>query len=146
MLDTNICIFILNKKPIAYIKKLEKLEKEHPIYISSIVLAELQYGIANSKFKEKNQINLNYLLEKIDVIDFCSKAAFYYGEIRAELKSKGVIIGNNDLLIASHAIAKKSTLVTNNSKEFTRVNNLNVIDWDVRRAWCRSRGLKSLMS
>ena len=56
MLDTNICVYILNKKPISYIQKLEELEKKHPICISSIVLAELQYGVSNSKFKEQNQV------------------------------------------------------------------------------------------
>lgn len=128
MLDTNICIYILNKKPISYVQKLEKLEKIHPIFISSIVLAELQYGVANSKFKEQNQINVNYLLDKIEVLEFSSKCAFYYGELRADLKRKGIIIGNNDLLIASHALAEDATLVTNNVSEFKRVKGLEIID------------------
>jgi len=129
MLDTNICIYILNKKPVSYIKKLENLEKKHPIFISSIVLAELQYGVSNSKFKEQNQINVNYLLDKLEVLEFSSKCAFYYGELRADLKRRGVIIGNNDLLIASHALAESATLVTNNSSEFERVKELKIIDW-----------------
>lgn len=129
MLDTNICIYILNKKPESYIKKLENLEKRHPIFISSIVLAELQYGVANSKFKEQNQINVNYLLDKLEVLDFSSKCAFYYGELRADLKHRGVIIGNNDLLIASHALAEDATLVTNNSSEFERAKGLKIVDW-----------------
>jgi tRNA(fMet)-specific endonuclease VapC len=129
MLDTNICIYILNKKPDSYIQKLENLENRHPIFISSIVLAELQYGVANSKLKEQNQINVNYLLDKLEVLDFSSKCAFYYGELRADLKRRGVIIGNNDLLIASHALAEDATLVTNNASEFERVKGLKIIDW-----------------
>ena len=129
MLDTNICIYIINKKPALYIKKLEDLEKNSPIAISSIVLAELQYGVYNSKFKEQNQINVNNLISKLEILDFTSEYAFYYGEIRAELKQKGIIIGNNDLLIASHAICENANLVTNNIAEFERVKGLKLISW-----------------
>jgi len=129
MLDTNICIYILNKKPISYIKKLENLEKKYSIAISSIVLAELQFGISNSKYKEQNQINVNSLISKLEIIDFTAQCALYYGEIRANLKCKGIIIGNNDLLIASHAVCEKATLVTNNTSEFQRVDNLKLEDW-----------------
>jgi len=62
MLDTNICIYILNKKPISYIKKLESLEKKYTLAISSIVLSELQFGVSNSKHQEQNQINVNSLI------------------------------------------------------------------------------------
>ena len=130
MLDTNICIYILNKKPISYIKKLENLEKKYTIAISSIVLSELQFGVSNSKYKEQNQINVNSLISKLEIIDFTSQCALYYGEIRADLKRKGVIIGNNDLLIASHAVCEKATLVTNNTSEFKRVQELKFIDWE----------------
>ena len=129
MLDTNICIYILNKKPQSYITRLDKLEKKHPICISAIVLAELQYGVSNSKFKEQNQINVNYLLDKLEVLDFSSKCAFYYGKLRADLKRRGAIIGSNDLLIASHSLAEDATLVTNNASEFRRVKELKIIDW-----------------
>lgn len=129
MLDTNICIYILNQKPISYIKKLEKLEEECTIAISSIVLAELQFGVSNSKHKEKNQINVNSLISKLEIMDFTAQCAAYYGDIRANLKNKGIIIGNNDLLIASHAICEKATLVTNNTSEFARVDNLKLEDW-----------------
>ena len=131
MLDTNICIYILNKKPVSYIQKLEEIEKNNSISISSIVLAELQYGVSNSNFKEQNQINVNYLLDKLEVLSFSSECAFYYGELRADLKRNGVIIGNNDLLIASHALAEDATLVTNNISEFRRVKRLKVIDWKI---------------
>lgn len=131
MLDANICIYIINKKPISYIEKLELLEKKHPIAISSIVLAELQYGVSNSMFKEQNQINVNSLISKLEVMDFSAQCAFYYGEIRAELKRKGIIIGNNDLLIASHAICEEAALVTNNASEFSRIKELKLVNWSI---------------
>jgi tRNA(fMet)-specific endonuclease VapC len=129
MLDTNICIYIINKKPISYIKKLESLEKTDSIALSAIVLAELQYGVSNSRFKEKNQINVNSFVSKLDIIDFTEQCAFFYGEIRTDLKQKGIIIGNNDLLIASHAICEEATLVTNNISEFNRIKGLKLINW-----------------
>jgi tRNA(fMet)-specific endonuclease VapC len=129
MLDTNICIYIINKKPISYIKKLESLEKTDSIALSAIVLAELQYGVSNNRFKEKNQINVNSFVSKLDIIDFTEQCAFFYGEIRTDLKQKGIIIGNNDLLIASHAICEEATLVTNNISEFNRIKGLKLINW-----------------
>lgn len=129
MLDTNICIYILNQKPISYIRKLENLEKKYTLAISSIVLSELQFGVSNSQHQEQNQINVNNLISKLEVLDFKTQCALYYGEIRADLKRKGIIIGNNDLLIASHAVYEEATLVTNNTSEFKRVSNLKIEDW-----------------
>ncbi len=129
MLDTNLCIYIINKKPISSIKKLESLEKTDSIALSAIVLAELQYGVSNSRFKEKNQINVNSFVSKLDIIDFTEQCAFFYGEIQADLKQKGIIIGNNDLLLASHAICEEATLVTNNISEFNRIKGLKLINW-----------------
>ncbi len=129
MLDTNICIYALNKKPDSYIKKLEALDAKHTVAISSIVLAELQYGVANSMHKEQNQINLDIFLAKLEVMDFSAKSALFYGELRAGLKRNGIIIGNNDLLIASHAISEQATLVTNNVAEFSRVKGLVTENW-----------------
>lgn len=129
MLDTNICIYILNKQPISYIERLTKIELSNKLAISSIVLAELQYGVANSISKEKNQIKLNALISKFDILDFSANCALYYGELRADLKKQGVIIGNNDLLIASHALCEKAMLVTNNISEFSRCKGLMVENW-----------------
>lgn len=129
MLDTNICIYLMKKKSLSLFKKLSSLEKHHDIAISSIVLAELQFGVANSQHKEQSQINLNTLLSKLDVLPYTEQCAFYYGEIRAELKRKGALIGANDLFIASHALTEKATLITNNGKEFKRVNTLSIENW-----------------
>ncbi|TAK79320.1 MAG: type II toxin-antitoxin system VapC family toxin [Gammaproteobacteria bacterium] len=129
MLDTNICIYLMKKKPLSYFKKLAVLEKQHTIVISSIVLAELQYGVANSQYKEQSQINLNLLLSRLDVLPYTDQCAFYYGEIRAELKRNGNMIGANDLLIASHALTEKAILVTNNSSEFKRISGIKIENW-----------------
>lgn len=130
MLDTNICIYAINKHPDSYHNNLELLAKNNTIAISSIVLAELQYGVSKSKKKEQNQSKLDIFLSRLEIIDFSAKCTFYYGELRTELEQKGLIIENNDLLIASHAIAENATLVTNNIKEFKRIPNLILENWD----------------
>nr|3ZVK_A Chain A, Toxin Of Toxin-antitoxin System [Rickettsia felis]3ZVK_B Chain B, Toxin Of Toxin-antitoxin System [Rickettsia felis]3ZVK_C Chain C, Toxin Of Toxin-antitoxin System [Rickettsia felis]3ZVK_D Chain D, Toxin Of Toxin-antitoxin System [Rickettsia felis] len=130
MLGTNICVYAINKHPDSYYNNLELLAKNNTIAISSIVLAELQYGVSKSKKKEQNQSKLDIFLSRLEIIDFSAKCTFYYGELRTELEQKGLIIGNNDLLIASHAIAENATLVTNNIKEFKRIPNLILENWD----------------
>ena len=130
MLDTNVCVYTLNKHPDYYYKNLELLGINNTIAISSIVLAELQYGISKSKRKEENQTKLNIFLNRLEVIDFTEKCAFYYGELRTELEQKGIIIGANDLLIASHALCTQATLITNNTSEFKRVSGLKIKDFN----------------
>lgn len=130
MLDTNVCIYAINNKPISYLQRLETLEQTHTLSISSIVLAELQYGVFNSNYPKQNQINLDSFLTQLCVMDFSVKCAFYYGELRTRLKKEGIIIGNNDLFIASHALAENATLVTNNISEFKRIPELIIENWD----------------
>jgi tRNA(fMet)-specific endonuclease VapC len=130
MLDTNICVYAINRKPALYLRTLEQLDKKHNIIvISSIVLAELQFGVANSIHKEQNQINLNKFLSAIVVVDFTARAALFYGELKAELRKSGKMTGDNDMLIASHAISEEAVLVTNNISEFSRIKNLVVENW-----------------
>jgi tRNA(fMet)-specific endonuclease VapC len=132
MLDTNICIFLISKKKPSYFDKLDKLQtKNNPrIAISTIVLAELQYGIANSQRQEQNQSALNILLGKLEILPYSEECTFFYGKIRALLKTTGCLIGGNDLLIASHAIAENAILITNNFDEFRRVDGLIVEHWE----------------
>jgi len=130
MLDTNICIYAINKKPVSYLEKFEMLSQSHTLSISSVVLAELQYGVSASHYKQQNQMNLDSFLSKLEIIDFSAKCAFYYGELRAKLKEEGLIIGANDLLIASHAIAEQAILVTNNMSEFQRIPELITQNWN----------------
>ncbi|NOR45802.1 MAG: PIN domain-containing protein [Candidatus Delongbacteria bacterium] len=128
MLDTNICIYIIKKKPISVIEKLKKM-KIDDIAISIITLSELAYGVEKSSAPAKNRIALTEFLSPINIMEYNDNAALFYGRIRADLERKGSIIGPMDLLIASHALALDLTLITNNEKEFKRVNGLRVKNW-----------------
>jgi tRNA(fMet)-specific endonuclease VapC len=131
MLDTNVCIFLIKRKSPIYFEKLEKLRKEkHHIAISSIVLSELQYGVANSQYREQSQSNLDIFLGRIEVLPYTDECAYFYGEIRAKLKKIGRVIGGNDSFIAGHAMARKAILITNNFKEFQRVDGLDIEYWE----------------
>jgi len=102
LLDTNICIYIIKKKPINVFEKFKNFTVGD-IGISSITLAELQYGIEKSSNAEKNRDALEKFLTPIEIIDYGYDATIEYGKIRAELEKKGVPIGPLDMLIASHA-------------------------------------------
>lgn len=128
MLDTDICIFIMRKKFSHVVEKFVSLPFGS-VCISSITLAELQFGVANSSYPEKNAEALRKFLSVIHVIHFEEDAASYYGMVRHELKSEGKIIGQMDLLIAAHALSRKLTLVSNNLREFERVFNLYTENW-----------------
>ena len=128
MLDTNICIFIIKHKPESVIKKFMKLEP-NDICISSITYAELVHGVEKSQAVEKNRIALTVLLSEIEIIPFDSTAAQVYGWIKADLQKKGTPIGPLDTLIAAHAKSLELTLVTNNTREFSRVDGVELEDW-----------------
>lgn len=128
LLDTNICIYIIKKKPEQVFARFQKLEPGS-VAISSITLAELQYGIAKSSNPTKNQEALDKFLTPIELIDFDSSATAVYGKIRAGLEKSGTPIGPLDLLIAAHAKSKELTLVTNNEREFDRIPGLRIENW-----------------
>ncbi len=128
MLDTNICIYIIKKKPLKVLQFFNTLDMGE-VCISSITLAELQYGVEKSEHHEKNRIALIGFLNPLDILQFTDTAAIVYGKIRAELEKKGQIIGAYDLLIAAHAISQNLTLVTNNIQEFCRIPNLALENW-----------------
>ena len=127
LLDTNMCIFALKHIP----KVLSAIEsrKNEWIAISSITLAELEFGICNSQAAEKNRNALIAFLPIVEVLPFDESAAAEYGIIRASLKKRGCIIGLMDMLIAAHAKSAGSILVTNNTGEFERVDGLKLEDW-----------------
>lgn len=128
LIDTNICIYLMNQRPYSLIQKL----KQFPvggIRISSITLAELQYGVSKSKNKEKNQIRLNEFLVPFEILSFDERHTVTYGEICSQLEKTGKIIGPLDLLIAAHALTEEVVLITNNDKEFKRVKGLSVENW-----------------
>nr|WP_286169542.1 type II toxin-antitoxin system VapC family toxin [Halocella sp. SP3-1] len=128
MLDTNICIYIIKEKPEKVINKFHTLDVGD-VCISSITLAELEYGVEKSQYTERNRLALAGFLSSIEVLPFSDKAASEYGRIRAELERQGNIIGAYDLMIGAHALSENITLVTNNTKEFQRINNLSLENW-----------------
>ncbi len=128
LLDTNICIYIIKKKPVNVFEKFKTLEIGS-IGISSITLAELRYGIMKSSDIEKNSVALERFITPLDIIDFDTNAAIEYGKIRADLEKKGTPIGPLDMLIASHAKSLDLTLVTNNEREFNRISELKIENW-----------------
>ena len=128
MLDTNICIYVIKHKPESVFRKLKKIKPED-VCISSITYAELAYGVEKSAQPERNRLALSMMLSSIEIVAFDDAAADEYGEIRSGLERKGTPIGSLDMLIAAHARSLGCTLVTNNTKEFCRVEGLEVVNW-----------------
>jgi tRNA(fMet)-specific endonuclease VapC len=128
MLDTNICIYLIKKKPQGVLKKLLEY-KMSEVCISSITVAELDYGVEKSSLPEQNRDALNEFLAPFEIMPFDDRAAEAYGRIRAYLERKGTPIGSMDMLIAAHAQSLGVPLVTNNVKEFKRVPHLQVHNW-----------------
>jgi len=128
MLDTDICIYIIKKKPGHII---ERLSKSHisDIGISSITLSELEYGAAKSSRPAQNKLALSEFLAPIEILPYDDMAAQEYGQIRIHLERKGTPIGSMDMLIAAHARSINCILVTNNEQEFNRVPFLQIDNW-----------------
>ena len=128
LLDTNICIYIINKKPPAVVKRIQSKQLEQ-IAISSITLSELEYGIVRSRYPDRNRIALLEFLIPFMILDFDQMASVVYGWIRSFLESKGKPIGPMDLLLAAQAKSRNMILVTNNEKEFNRIDGLQTENW-----------------
>ncbi|MCL1865128.1 MAG: type II toxin-antitoxin system VapC family toxin [Spirochaetes bacterium] len=128
MLDTNICIYIIKKKPLNVLAQLKK-KKKRGLYISAITLAELEFGIENSLYKEKNRIALMEFLAIINIKSFDENAAREYGVLKKDLKEGNCLIGPLDMLIGAHTKSLNMTLVTNNVHEFERIKNLKIENW-----------------
>jgi tRNA(fMet)-specific endonuclease VapC len=128
LLDTNICIYIINKKPASVIKRIQTKQPEQ-IAISTITQAELEYGIARSRNVDQNRIALLEFLFPFLLIDFDQMAAVQYGLIRASLEARGKPIGSMDMLLAAQAKSRDLILVTNNEKEFHRIEGLKLENW-----------------
>ena len=128
MLDTNICVYIIKKKPQIVLDQLRRY-KEKGLSISTITLAELEFGNENSLYKEKNKIALMEFLTIITIKNFDEKAAKEFGVIKKYLKDRNEIIGPYDMLIGAHAKTSNLTLVTNNVKEFNRIPDLKIENW-----------------
>ena len=128
MIDTNICIDIMNNHPPEVIRRFKVMELGQ-VGISSIAVSELQYGVSKSKRKNENQQRLDEFLLPFEIVPYDEKASRQYGDIRADLEKRGVVIGPLDLLIAAQAVSRDLVLVTNNEKEFERIKSLEVENW-----------------
>jgi len=127
MLDTDICIYLINERVEALRNKFEL--NAHAICISSITYAELCFGVSHSARIEDNRRELEEFRLNLDILPFDAAAGIHYGEIRQALTQRGRAIGANDLLIAAHARSAGATLVTNNEGEFGRVPGLRMENW-----------------
>jgi len=130
MLDTNICIYLIKQKSRNVLKHFES-HGVGDIGLSSITLAELRYGAAKSRHSEKNRQALDEFILPLEIAEFDEKAAEKYGTIRTLLEKDGRIVGPMDMLIGAHAMSLRATLVTNNTREFTQIRKLKVVDWSV---------------
>lgn len=129
LLDTNICIFLIKNKNPFLLKKIMSCNKDE-IFISSVTVAEMEYGASKSQFREKNrQALLNFISNFNNIIDFSTEDTEAYGIIRAYLEKKGTTIGPYDMQIAAQGLARNLTVITNNIGEFSRVPSLKVEDW-----------------
>jgi len=128
MLDTNICIYIIKKKPQQVLRRLKKA-RVSDIGVSSITLSELEYGAAKSSRPDQNRIALAEFLAPLEILSYDDMAAQEYGKIRASLERHGTPIGPMDMLIAAHALSLNCTLVTNNEREFSSVASLKIKNW-----------------
>ncbi|WP_291320870.1 type II toxin-antitoxin system VapC family toxin [Desulfonatronospira sp.] len=128
LIDTNICIYLMNQKPSQVIQKFKNTEVGQ-IGISTITVSELNYGVAKSNCKKQNAQRLEEFLTPFEILSYDEAASRYYGMIRADLESQGKVIGPLDMLISAHALSKDLVLVTNNEKEFLRIKSLKVEKW-----------------
>jgi tRNA(fMet)-specific endonuclease VapC len=128
MLDTDTCSYIMKRSNDAVLKRLKKIPVRD-VCISVITKSELLFGIELSPRRQQDEAALSEFLRYVDVLDFPDEASPHYAKIRADLKTRGTMIGANDLFIAAHARSLGLTLVTNNTREFGRVHNLTIENW-----------------
>lgn len=128
LLDTNICIYLIKRRPPQALAHFRRCAVGD-IGLSTVTLAELQYGVAKSQFPAQNQQALDAFTLPLEVVAFDAAAAAAYGPVRAALERQGTPIGALDLLIAAHALSRGVILATNNPREFSRVPGLRVENW-----------------
>lgn len=128
LLDTNICIYIIKRKPKQVIERFNTLQLSD-VGISSITVAELEYGACKSQKPEQNRSAFQQFLIPLDILVFDRQAAQAYGTIRSDLEKQGQVIGSLDMLIAAQAKSAGITLVTNNVREFSRIPDLKLENW-----------------
>lgn len=128
LLDTNTCIYIINKKPPLAVKRIRSKQPED-VAVSTITIAALEYGVYRSRKTDQNRIALLQFLVPLTILDFDQSAAALYGSTRVYLESRGTPIGPMDLLRAAQAASRDLILVTNNEREFSRIQGLQIENW-----------------
>ena len=127
LLDTNICIYVIKRRPESLLDRFN--ENASHLGISTVTLAELLHGAEKSSQPQRTLSVVEDFSSRLDVLDYGIKAAQHYGQIRAALERRGMPIGINDLHIAAHARSEGLTLVSNNLREFERVEGLLYENW-----------------
>jgi tRNA(fMet)-specific endonuclease VapC len=127
LLDTNILIAMSKQRP-GLADRLEGIPAD-AVLLSSVVVAEIEYGIAKSRRRQHNRRVFDSLVSGFRVLPFDAAAARLYGPIRAELEKRGRLIGPYDLMIAAHAKSVDAVLVTDNTREFARIDGLKTANW-----------------
>lgn len=128
LLDTNICIYIINQRPRSVLARFKTID-ENELGISVVTFAELQLGVEKSAAKAQNQKILDEFVDRLMILDWDVAAAREYAHLKADLKQRGVLIGELDMQIAAHAKSRNDVLVTNNLREFNRVPGLKLENW-----------------
>lgn len=128
LLGTNICIYLIRQRSPAALRRFEEFEVGE-VGLSVVTVSELRYGVEKSTRPEQNGRALEQFLMPLEILDFDEEAARSYGRIRATLEKEGMPIGPLDTLIAAHALSCGACLVTNNTREFDRVEGLRMEDW-----------------
>jgi tRNA(fMet)-specific endonuclease VapC len=131
LLDTNICLYLIKKKPATVLRRL-LATAPGDVGISSITLSELEYGVEKSAQRDKNKLALARFVAPLEIAPYDHAACAEYGRIRTALEKAGQPIGPLDTLIAAHARSLGVVLVTNNVREFRRVPDLKINDWTQR--------------
>lgn len=127
MLDTNIVIYVIKRRPVEVLEVFNAHAGQ--MCISSITLAELLHGVEKSSMITKNLRKVEDFVSRLEVLPYENTAASHYGDIRTNLEKKGAVIGVNDLHIAAHARSEGLILVSNNVREFERVEGLRLENW-----------------
>ena len=131
MLDTDTCSYIMKRSSEALMKRMQRVAVDD-VCISVITKSEILYGVEISPRRQQTIIAVEAFLPYVDVLDFPEHASSHYAEIRAHLKRTGQMIGSNDLFIAAHARSLGLTLITNNTREFSRIPKLSFENWAIR--------------
>jgi tRNA(fMet)-specific endonuclease VapC len=128
LLDTDTCAFILRRSSDVLLERIQAVPLQQQA-MSVVTYAELLYGVQVSAKRKTNQEAVDALVRHLAILDWTQDAARAYATIRAAMKKKGAMIGANDLLIAAHAVSVEAVVVTNNTKDFSRVAGLKIENW-----------------